>query len=117
MFDWLHNRRVRGHEFLDEDDVDPRELQRALGYIRRVNSLLGYTRSIIAHLRRFSRNWKSGQRIDIIDLATGSADIPCAILRWAAANNFDVHIVAVDRHPVQRLERRNDAEGELAVRA
>jgi 2-polyprenyl-3-methyl-5-hydroxy-6-metoxy-1,4-benzoquinol methylase len=100
MFDWVHNRRIRGHEFLDEDDVDPRELERALGYIRRVNSALGYTRSIIAHLKRFSRNWKPGERIDIIDLATGSADIPRAILGWAAASNFDVHIVGVDRHAV-----------------
>ena len=100
MFDWLHNRRIRGHEFLDEDDVDPRELERALGYIRKVNSLLGYTRAIIAHLERFSRNWKSGQRIDIIDLATGSADIPRAILGWASKNNFDIHIVGVDRHAV-----------------
>ena len=100
MFDWVHNRRIRGHEFLDDDDTDPRELQRALGFIRKINASLGYTRSILHHLKRFSRDWKSGQRIDIIDLATGSADIPRAILRWAAANNFDVHIVAVDRHPV-----------------
>jgi len=100
MFDWVHNRRIRGHEFLDEDDVDPRELERALGFIRKINSTLGYTRSIIHHLKRFSRSWKVGQRIDIIDLATGSADIPRAILQWATADGFDVHIVAVDRHPI-----------------
>src|SRR6267142_953740 len=100
MFDWVHNRRLRGHEYLDEDDVDPRELERALGYIRKINSALGYTRSIIQHLKRFSTTWKTGQRIDIIDLATGSADIPRAILRWAASNNFDVHVVGVDRHHV-----------------
>jgi len=99
MFDWVHNRRIRGHEFLDEDDVDPRELERALGFIRKINSTLGYTRSVLHHLKRFSKSWKPGQRIDIIDLATGSADIPRAILRWAMANNFDLHIVAVDRHP------------------
>src|SRR4051812_31607434 len=93
MFDWVHNRRIRGHEFLDEDDVDPRELDRALGFIRKINATLGYTRSVLHHLKRFSTTWKLGQRIDIIDLATGSADIPRAILRWAAANNFDVHVV------------------------
>jgi len=100
MFDWVHNRRIRGHEYLDEDDVDPRELERALGFIRKINSALGYTRSIIHHLKRFSRTWKPDQRIHIVDLATGSADIPRAILRWAAANNFDVHVVGVDRHHV-----------------
>ncbi len=100
MFDWVHNRRVRGNEFLDEDDTDPRELERALGFIRKINSALGYTRSIIHHLKRFSRSWNPGQRIDIIDLATGSADIPRAILQWAETNHFDMHIVAVDRHPI-----------------
>src|SRR5436853_2935239 len=100
MFDWIHNKRVRGHEFMDEDGVDPRELERALGFIRLVNSLFGYTRSIIKHLDRFSRGWKSGERINIIDLATGSADIPRAILKWAAKKGFDVHIVAIDRHPI-----------------
>jgi hypothetical protein len=109
MFDWVHNRRIRGHEFLDEDDVDPRELERALAFIRKINSTLGYTRSIIHHLKRFSRNWKPGERIDIIDLATGSADIPQAILQWASANQFDVHIVAVDRHPI--IARAAAAQG------
>jgi len=109
MFDWVHNRRIRGHEFLDEDDTDPCELERALGFIRKINSTLGYTRSIIQHLRRFSRSWKPGERIDIIDLATGSADIPRAILQWASANRFDVHIIAVDRHPI--ITRAAAAQG------
>jgi ubiquinone/menaquinone biosynthesis C-methylase UbiE len=85
---------------MDDDDVDPRELDRALRYIKLINRLFGYTRSIIHHLKRFSRNWKPNQRIDIIDLATGSADIPRAILDWATKNNFNIHIVAVDRHPI-----------------
>ena len=64
------------------------DLERALAFIRRVNSLFGYTRSIVRHLERFSRGWKKGQRIDIVDLATGSADIPRAILKWAAPVRF-----------------------------
>jgi len=63
-----------------------------------VNSLFGYTRSVIHHLERFSRNWRVGESIKIIDLATGSADIPRAILKWARQRKFDVSIVAVDRH-------------------
>ncbi len=100
VFDWIHNTRIRRHEFMDDDDVDPRELDRALRYIKLVNRLFGYTRSIIYHLKRFSRSWKAGERIDIIDLATGSADIPRAILAWAKKHNHNVHIVAVDRHAV-----------------
>lgn len=92
--------RRRQSEWMDEEGVDPGELRAALEFIRRINSLLGYTRATLAHLKRFSRSWKKGERIEILDLATGSADIPRAILKWAAQAGHDVHIVGVDRHPV-----------------
>jgi SAM-dependent methyltransferase len=90
--------RQRNAEWMDAPHVDPRELERALGFIRRVNRFLGYTRASLAHLEHFSRHWKRGERIRIIDLATGSADIPRAILNWADRRGFDVHIVAIDLH-------------------
>jgi 2-polyprenyl-3-methyl-5-hydroxy-6-metoxy-1,4-benzoquinol methylase len=93
-----HRRRQR--EWMDAPDADADELRHSLGFIRRINWALGYTRATIRHLERFSRSWKRGERIDIIDLATGSADIPRAILRWADRKGFDVHIVGIDRHPV-----------------
>jgi ubiquinone/menaquinone biosynthesis C-methylase UbiE len=92
--------RHRQQEWMDEPGVDQTDLRQSLAFIRRINSLLGYTRATLAHLKTFSRTWKKGQRIDILDLATGSADIPRAILRWADQGGFDVHIVAVDRHPI-----------------
>src|SRR5205823_12538281 len=49
---------------------------------------------------RFSRGWRAGERMTIIDFATGSADIPRAILHWADRRKFDVRIVGVDRHPI-----------------
>jgi ubiquinone/menaquinone biosynthesis C-methylase UbiE len=85
-------------EWMDDPRADPAQLQRSLRFIRRVNILLGYTRATLRHLQRFSRAWKPGQRIRIVDLGTGSADIPRAILRWAEVRGFDVHIVGVERH-------------------
>ena len=85
---------------MDEPDADAHDLRQSLKFIRRINTLLGYTRATIGHLERFSRDWKPGERIDIIDLATGSADIPRAILCWARRKGFNVQVVGVDRHPV-----------------
>lgn len=96
---FLSHRR-REPEWMDEPGVDPELLRKSLAFIRRINSLLGYTRATLHHLDRFSRNWTPGQTIRLIDLATGSADIPRAILRWADRKGFDVRIVAVDRHAV-----------------
>ncbi len=108
--------RVREAEWMDETGVGEAELRGSLRFIRKVNQYLGYTRSVIGHLERFSRGWKRGERIRIIDLATGSADIPRAILRWAAGKGFDVHIVAVDRHPVTaRVAGEGERDGRLTV--
>lgn len=115
MFDWLYNSRRRQPEWMDEDSVDPNDLRHALAFIRRVNTSLRYTRSILHHFERFSQNWKAGERIDILDLATGSADIPRAILEWAAARGFDVHIVAVDRHPVTAQTAAENANANLQI--
>jgi SAM-dependent methyltransferase len=90
--------RHREEEWMDRPDVDPSDLRRSLAFIQQVNRFFGYSRAMVGHLERFSRNWKSGERIEIVDLATGSADIPRAILRWAGARGFDVHIVGLDLH-------------------
>ena len=66
--------RQRTPEWMDRVDADPVELTRSLAFLRRINALLGYTRATIAHLERFSTRWRAGQRISIIDFATGSAD-------------------------------------------
>jgi ubiquinone/menaquinone biosynthesis C-methylase UbiE len=92
-------KRNRRDEWMDAPDADPATLHRSLRFIRRINALLGYTRATLWHLERFSRNWKHGEKIRMIDLATGSGDVPRAILRWADARGFNVQIVAVDRNP------------------
>lgn len=93
------HQRTRVNEWMDAPDADPDEIRRSLRFIRRINRLLGYTRATIHHLERFSRHWTPAQRITLIDFATGSADIPRAILQWARPRGFDLHIVGVDLHP------------------
>jgi hypothetical protein len=80
--DLTHRRREP--EWMDEPDADPADLKRSLKFIRRVNALFGYTRQTISHLEEFSRRWRRDERITIADFATGSADVPRAILNWAA---------------------------------
>jgi len=98
MFEFLESRQ-RTAERMDAEDVDRRDLARSLRFLRRINRLLGYTRTTLKHLARFSRSWKPGERIDVLDVGTGSADIPRAIIRWGLRRGFDIHAVGVDRHP------------------
>src|SRR5438067_450346 len=85
---------------MDRPTVDSRALAKSLRFIRFINAALGYTRATVRHLDRLSRSWQRGQTIWIADLATGSADVPRAILRWADRHRWDVRIIAVDLHPL-----------------
>jgi hypothetical protein len=103
--------RRRAPEWMDEPDADPTLVHQSLRYIRRINWLFRYTRATIAHLEAFSARWKPGERITMVDLATGSGDIPRAILRWARSRGFDLHFTGVDRHPTisrEALEWQHD---------
>ena len=83
---------------MDDPAADPAELERSLKFIRRVNSWFGYTRSTIGHLDRFARSWERGRPVRILDVATGSADVPLAVLKWAERRGRDVRIVGLDLH-------------------
>jgi ubiquinone/menaquinone biosynthesis C-methylase UbiE len=100
---------------MDRPSVDPRGLRASLRFIRQINLLLGYNRATITHLARFARTWRAGQRIDILDVATGSADLPRAILRWGRRHGFNLRIVAVDRHPQTVCQARLLPEPRLHI--
>jgi ubiquinone/menaquinone biosynthesis C-methylase UbiE len=84
---------------MDAPDADPVLVRKSLRFLRRVNRLLGYTRSTLQHLERFSRSWGRDERIRVLDVATGSADLPLAVLRWADRRGYrDVRVVGIDLH-------------------
>ena len=107
--------RRREAEWIDAPGADPKLLRQSLRFIRRVNALLGYTRATLSHLDRFSTNWRAGERIRIVDLATGSADIPRAILRWAERRGFDVEVIGIDLQPHTALEAASYRDPRLRI--
>jgi ubiquinone/menaquinone biosynthesis C-methylase UbiE len=90
--------RQREEEWMDAPDVDPEQLRLSLRFIRRINAFLRYPQVTLWHLTRLSRHWKKGEKISILDLATGSGDIPRAILNWARRRRFNLRMIAVDLH-------------------
>jgi len=110
-FNFLRERH-RQSEWMDAPDADPGALSRSLAFIRQVNLWLGYNRATLGHLQRFSRDWKSGQTIRILDVATGSGDLPRAIARWADRRGFAVKITGVDLHEKTLESAREIGSGE-----
>ena len=101
-------------ERMDDPDVTRAELESSLRFIRRVNARLGGVAALLKNLSRWSRGWDRGRPVTLLDLGTGSADIPVAARRWARARGFDLRVTGVDNHP-RTLELAGefvDASGE-----
>ncbi len=86
-------------EWMDDPAVDPLQLASSLAFIRRVNRFLGGTSAILYHLRRWAYAWPISRPTTFLDIATGSADIPIALCKWAARTRHRVQIFALDNHP------------------
>jgi SAM-dependent methyltransferase len=83
-------------ELMDRPDASSRELEAALKSLRGLNRYFGSYR-IVSH---FLRRWmKRGDRLRVVDLATGSADIPRLIADHARKIGAEAEIVAVDFQP------------------
>ena len=83
-------------ELLDDSGHDPAELATNFRDIQRVNQLLGGTSAILRHLPRLLEAIPPAQPVTVLDLATGSADIPLAISRWAKRHGTAITTVASD---------------------
>ncbi len=83
---------------MDDPAARRDELDRSLRFIRAVNRRLGGTAAALGALRRWSAGWERGRTVRVLDVGTGSADIPLAMCRWARRRNHRLHVTAVDAH-------------------
>lgn len=83
---------------MDDPAADEIELAEALAWIRLVNRRLGGEAALMRHLAGWSRDWPTDRPIEVLDIATGSADLPLAAARWAARAGREIRIIAIDVH-------------------
>jgi SAM-dependent methyltransferase len=96
-------KRSRGLELVDNPDesYSLSEYAGNLADIRKVNRFLGYSRTTVRHFSSLVQA-DAGARagpIRVLDVATGSADIPAAIVEWTRRQDIQVEVTAVDNNP------------------
>jgi 2-polyprenyl-3-methyl-5-hydroxy-6-metoxy-1,4-benzoquinol methylase len=96
----LFPRRSLELERLDTEPLDPETAARVFQNLETINRWLGGVRATLRHFARFSKVWKSGEQIRILDWGTGGADVPRALARWARRRGHDLHIVGIDQDAV-----------------
>ena len=95
---WLDIPRVDEPEDIDDPAQPFSELQRSMRDVALTNRLFGGTQTILSHVARLLRDVPAGGSVRILDIATGSGDIPRALLDWGERRGLDLTVVAVDNH-------------------
>jgi ubiquinone/menaquinone biosynthesis C-methylase UbiE len=103
-------------ELLDAPQHDPRELEESLDQVAEVNRLLGGRRAVWYALRPLLR---ADRPTRVLDIGTGSADIPLDLVRRSRRHGLPLHVTATDLHRQMRdiAARRTAAHPEITVGA
>jgi hypothetical protein len=96
-------------EWIDDETQPYADFRASMADVRRANRFLGGTAVVTRQARRWLRAHrarKDGTPVTFLDVATGSADIPQAILRVARQEGVPVRIVGLDfSAPILRFAR------------
>jgi ubiquinone/menaquinone biosynthesis C-methylase UbiE len=91
----LTPKRIYVEELLDAGEGTDEDVARNLTDLRRINRLLGGTRVVIEALSSYL-NTRDTKQVSLLDVGTGSADIPTAVAEWCDARRIKPLIAALD---------------------
>ncbi|MEK7783386.1 MAG: SAM-dependent methyltransferase, partial [Candidatus Binatota bacterium] len=92
-------KRSREKEMMDLPGNPAHLLEEDLNNLRLLNRTLGAYRGVLRVLEHLAGVGGSS-RFSLLDVGTGSADIPVAIVRWAKGKGIAVRIVALEPEPI-----------------
>jgi ubiquinone/menaquinone biosynthesis C-methylase UbiE len=91
----LTPKRIYEEELLDAGAGSDDDVARNLADLRRINRFLGGTKVIVRALSSIIE--RDGiKRLSLLDVGTGSADIPTAAARWCASRGVESFVTALD---------------------
>jgi SAM-dependent methyltransferase len=97
-------------ELIDGSDYSSDEFIDTLADLRRINRLLGGQRALTRHLFPLIEGL-GGNRARLLDVGTGSADIPAGIVEWARRRGIDIEFVVLDLNEIAGREARAQTAG------
>ena len=115
---WMSQRSLE-REFMDDHTPPQDVVDDVFWFLGAINHWLGGTRATLRRFEELSRGWRAGQRVEILDVATGGGDLARALVRWGRERGFDVRVTALDisRSALSSARRRGtDGAGEPALR-
>src|SRR6516225_6392892 len=89
-------RRIVTPELLDDDLGTPSQVAASLNDLRHINQWFGGTRTSIALLRRIARE-VGANHLSLLEIGSGSGDVPLAASRVLARSSIAVDVTLLDR--------------------
>src|SRR5215216_7213708 len=91
----LTPKRIYVEELLDAGEGTDDDVARNLSDLRRINRFLGGTKVVIEALSSYLNSGGLNQ-VSLLDIGTGSADIPTAVAKWCGARGISTLMTALD---------------------
>lgn len=89
-------RRSAESEWLDDADMDPAELELVLRDLARFNGAMLGHRSVIAWLRRATKDAPNDRPMTLVDVGCGYGDLLRAIRRWSRQRGLPLKLIGID---------------------
>lgn len=89
--------RAEGSELMDDPAASGGTLRQSLAHLRQVNRFLGGSRVVTGQLAALLPR-VAERPVRLLDVATGSADIPLELIAWGQRRGVAFEIVATDNH-------------------
>jgi 2-polyprenyl-3-methyl-5-hydroxy-6-metoxy-1,4-benzoquinol methylase len=86
-------------EMMDDQSLSQQEMEAVLRYLDRVNRWFGGHSLVLKRLQTWSEKLPKNRRLSILDVGTGSGDLPLAISRWAEKKGRRVRVVGLEKSP------------------
>jgi 2-polyprenyl-3-methyl-5-hydroxy-6-metoxy-1,4-benzoquinol methylase len=83
-------------ELQDLEETTDKEIAGSLAALRVVNRYLGGRYAALHNLKRMIERLTTLSKVTVLDIATGSGDIPAALIKWAKGRDLDISITGVD---------------------
>jgi ubiquinone/menaquinone biosynthesis C-methylase UbiE len=83
-------------ELMEQPGLKPCLLAGSLSDLDRINRWFGGTRLTLWGMEQLAGRLSPGGALSVLDVASGGADIPEAVFRWARRRGLDAEIVASD---------------------
>ena len=112
----MFDSRATATEFLDRPDCDPALAAASYRFMEMVNCYFGGIRTVRRFLAAETAERHAGTPLRILDIGSGSCDIPLAVSRWARANGVPLHFTCLEMagHAVD-IARRQLARARYGV--